>query len=119
DENKPIRCSDCGGPQFDDLILIWRPAERSRRDGLIEERHRKVAKIEQPRVDSGALLEMLKNPLCRLFRKPALTRAADDYGNSDHVVFLLLIDVHDFRRYATIPVRTNSTSEAAGTAPAN
>jgi hypothetical protein len=29
---------------------------------------------------------MLNNPLRRFFRKPALTRAADDYRNNGHVL---------------------------------
>src|SRR5260370_823259 len=57
DENKPVRCGYCGGPAFDDLILIRRAAGHRRSEGLIKEGHRKVAKVEQPGVDSVALLE--------------------------------------------------------------
>ena len=63
---------------FDNLTLVRRAAGHRRRQRLIKEGHRKVAKIEQPRFDSIALLEVLKNPLRRLFGKPALTRGADD-----------------------------------------
>jgi hypothetical protein len=45
-------------------------------------------KIQQPRVDSVALLELLKNPLRRFFRKPTLPGAADDYRNADYVLVL-------------------------------
>jgi len=68
----------------------------------------RVAKVEQPRFDSAALLEVLKNPLRRLFGKPALTRAADDYRNSDHAFVL---------KYAMIPVRASSMAGAAGEPP--
>src|SRR5439155_15376220 len=88
DENEPVRCGYCGGPAFDNLILIRRAAGHGRRDSLVKERHRKVAKVEQPGFDSVALLEALKNPLRRLFRKPALTRTADDYRNNGHVLVL-------------------------------
>jgi hypothetical protein len=36
-------------------------------------------KVEETRFNSTALLEILQNPSSRLFGKPALTRAADDY----------------------------------------
>src|SRR5258708_38175902 len=88
DENKPVRCGYCSGPAFDDLILVRRAAGHRRRYGLIKEGHRKIAKVEQPRFDSVAFLEVLKNPLCRLLRKPALARAADDYRDNGHVVVL-------------------------------
>jgi hypothetical protein len=52
-----------------------------RRHGLIEERHWEVSKIEKPSFNPFSLMQLLKNPLRRLFGKPALARAADDYGN--------------------------------------
>src|SRR5579864_8096420 len=88
DENKPVRCGYCSGPAFDNLMLVRRTARHGRRHGLVKEGHRKVAKVEQLCFDSVALLEVLKNPLCGLFRKPALARAAYDYGDSRHVLFL-------------------------------
>src|SRR5216683_6998638 len=69
-------------------MLVRRTARHGGRHGLVKERHRKVAKVEQPCFDSVALLEVLKNPLCRLFRKPALARAAYDYSDSRHIFFL-------------------------------
>jgi hypothetical protein len=51
---------------------------------LIEERHRKVAKIEKPSVDTIALLQVLKNPLRWLFRETTLAGASDYYGNDGH-----------------------------------
>src|SRR6266851_2740386 len=69
-------------------MLVRRTARHGRRHGLVKEGHRKVAKIEQPCFDSVALLEVLKNPLRGLFRKPALARAAYDYGDSRHIFFL-------------------------------
>src|SRR5258708_695897 len=88
DENKSVRGGDCGGPAFDNIVLIRRAGGHRRRQSLIEEGHRKVAKVEQPRFDSVAFLEMLKNPLRRLFRKPALTSASNDYRNGGHVFVL-------------------------------
>ena len=37
------------------------------------------------------LLEVLENPLRRLLRKPDLTSTADEYRNSCHMAFLLLV----------------------------
>ena len=51
----------------------------------------KSRRSSKPRFDTLALLEVLENPLRRLFRKPALASAADDYRNSCHIVFLLLV----------------------------
>src|SRR5207247_2449195 len=77
----------------DNLILVRRAAGLGGRHGLVKEGHRKVAKVEQPRFDSLALPDVLKNPLRRLFRKPALTRAADDYRNIGHVLILLRLQM--------------------------
>src|SRR5713226_5607762 len=69
--------------------MLVRGATRHRgRHGLVKEGHWKVAKVEQTCFDSVALLEVLKNPLCRLFRKPALTRKRHDYRDSRHIFFL-------------------------------
>src|ERR1700682_5201141 len=69
-------------------MLVRRTARHGRRHGLVKEGHRKAAKVEQPCFDSVVLLEVLKNPLRGLFRKPALARAAYDYRDSRHVLFL-------------------------------
>src|SRR6266481_3521498 len=79
DENKPVGGGYCGGPAFDNFILVRWAAGPGRRHGLVKEGHRKVPQVEQPCFDSVALLEVLKNPLRGLFRKPALARAAYDY----------------------------------------
>jgi hypothetical protein len=65
-----------------------RAARHGRGRGLIEERHREVAEIEKLRFNPFSLMQLLKNPLRRLFGKPALACTADDYGNC-HIVFLL------------------------------
>ena len=44
-------------------MLVRRAAGHGRRDGLVKEGHRKVAKVEQTRFDSVALLKMLKNAI--------------------------------------------------------
>jgi hypothetical protein len=49
------------------------------RQGLVEERHWEVAEIEKLRFNPLSLMKLLKNPLRRFFRKPALTCAADDH----------------------------------------
>jgi hypothetical protein len=61
------------------------PAWRAR---LVEEGHWKVPEIEQPRVEATAILEVLKNPLRRLFRKATLAGAPDDRRNNRHVLLL-------------------------------
>jgi hypothetical protein len=45
-------------------------------------------KIEQSRFDSIALLEVLENPMRRLFRKAPLAGAPDDHRNDGHVLLL-------------------------------
>jgi len=84
DEDEPIGLRDRGGPSLNDLILEGRPAGRRRRHWLIEERHRKIAQIEQPRVDSSALLEMLKNPVGGPLRETAFAGTANNDGNDVH-----------------------------------
>ena len=59
DEDEAIGLRDRGGPSLNDLVLESRATRRGRRYGLIEERHRKVAQIEQPRVDAIALLQVV------------------------------------------------------------
>src|ERR1035441_5457785 len=60
--------------------------------GLVEERHWEVTEIERPRFNPLPLTKLLNNPLRRLFRKPALTGAADDYGDGQHLFSTLLDD---------------------------
>jgi hypothetical protein len=67
-------------------VTLGRTAGHGRRHGLIKKGHRRVVKVEQPRVDSVALPELLKHPHRRLLRKPTLPRTADDYGNNSHVL---------------------------------
>src|SRR4029077_8172703 len=83
-ENEPVRRGYFSGPAFDDFILVRRAPRHRRRQSLVKERHRKVAKVEQSRLDSVAFPEVLENPLRRLFGKSALTSTADDYGNRSH-----------------------------------
>jgi hypothetical protein len=51
---------------------------------LVEERHRKVAKIEKPSVHTLALLQVLQDPLRGPFRETALAGASNDDGNDGH-----------------------------------
>jgi hypothetical protein len=53
--------------------------------GWSKKGHGKVPKIEQPRVNADVLLELLKNPLRRLFRKASLAGTPDYHGNNGHV----------------------------------
>jgi len=46
---------------------------------LIEERHREFPEIEKPAFNPLSLVKLMKNPLRRLFGKPALTWAANDH----------------------------------------
>src|ERR1700689_5530832 len=80
-----VRCGYCSGPAFHNLVLVRRTARHGRRHGLVKEGHRKVAQVEQPCFDSVALLEVLKNPVRGLFRKPGVARAAYDYRDSGHI----------------------------------
>src|SRR4249920_973191 len=61
------------------IVFVWRPAWHCRRHGLVEEGHREIAEIEKLRFNPLSLMKLLKNPLRRFFRKPALTGAADDH----------------------------------------
>src|SRR4029077_7143396 len=79
-----VRLRDCGSPFLYDLVLVRRATRHGRRCWLIEERHGKVAKIEKPSVDTLALLQVLQNPLSRLFRETALAGASNNYGNNGH-----------------------------------
>src|SRR5262249_1943659 len=85
DEDKGVRGGDRAGPAFYGFILVGRAAGHRGRHRLGEKRHWKITQVEQPRFDGVALLEVLKNPLCGLLGKPALTRAPDDYRNDSHV----------------------------------
>jgi hypothetical protein len=60
-------------------VLVRRTARHGGWKRLVKEGHRKITKVEETRFNSTALLEILQNPSSRLFGKPALTRAADDY----------------------------------------
>jgi hypothetical protein len=60
-------------------MFVRRAARHGRGRGLIEERHREVSEIEKPAFNPFSLMQLLKNPLRRLFGKPALTCAADDH----------------------------------------
>jgi hypothetical protein len=51
---------------------------------LIEERHRKIAKIEKPGIDTLALLQVLQNPFRGLLRKAVLAGASNNDGNDGH-----------------------------------
>src|SRR6202040_3931875 len=84
DEDEAVGLRDRGGPSLHDLVLVRWATRRGRRCWLIEERHRKVAKIEKPRLESLALLQVLQNPFRGLFRETALAGASDDDGNDGH-----------------------------------
>jgi hypothetical protein len=60
-------------------MFVWWPAWHCWGRGLIEEGHWEVSEIEKLRFDPFSLLQLLKDPLRRLFGKPALTCAADDH----------------------------------------
>jgi hypothetical protein len=60
DEDEAVGLRDRGGPSLHNLVLVRRATRRGRRCRLIEERHRKVAKIEKPSVDTRALLQVFK-----------------------------------------------------------
>src|SRR5882724_3167249 len=79
DEDEPVGLRDLGGPSLNDLVLESRATRRGRRYWLIEERHRIFAQIEQPRIDTIALLQVLQYPLRRLLRETAFPSATHDY----------------------------------------
>jgi hypothetical protein len=66
-------------------MFVRQSARHRWRHGLVEERHGKVAEVEKAGFNPFSLAQLLKNPLSRLFGKPALARAADDYGNC-HII---------------------------------
>jgi hypothetical protein len=68
-------------------MFVRRPPRQCGRHGLVEERHGEVAKVKKPNFNFLALTKVLKNPLSRLFAKPALACPADDYRDSHHVCF--------------------------------
>src|SRR3981189_1158816 len=86
DKDEAVGLRDRGGPSLYDLILVRRATRHGRRRWLIEDRHREVAKIEKPSVDTCPLLQMLQNPLRGLFRKTALPSTSDDYRNDCHAL---------------------------------
>ena len=79
--HEAVGLRDRGGPSLHDFVLVRRATRRGRRCWLIEERHRKVAKIEKPSVDILALLQVLQNPLRGLFRETALAGASNNDRN--------------------------------------
>src|SRR5712672_929505 len=85
DEDEAVGLRDRGGPSLYDLVRVRQAPRHGRRCWLIEERHRKVAKVEKPCVDAVALLQVLQNPLCGLIRETALPCASNDYRNDCHV----------------------------------
>jgi hypothetical protein len=52
---------------------------------LVKEGHRTVAKVEQPRFDVTALLEVLENPPRWFFRKATLSGTPDDHRDYSHL----------------------------------
>src|SRR5258705_11183853 len=88
DEYKSIRGRDLSRPFLHHLVLVRRSSRHSWGHGLIEERHRELSEVEEPSFNTFSLMQLLKNPLSQLFRKPALACAADDYGNC-HIVLSL------------------------------
>ena len=81
--------------------LLWGPVTRTLddrahriREGLDlaetakQERERMKHEVEQLSVDATAILEVLKNPPCRLFRKATLAGACDDDRNDGHALLL-------------------------------
>src|SRR5260370_11402805 len=66
------------------MVAVGRPARKGRGHGLNKERHGKVAKMEQWRMEARLLLQVLQNPLRGLFRKAALARASNDDGDDGH-----------------------------------
>src|SRR5580658_9573536 len=79
DEHKAVRRGGVGSPVLKHVIFVRRAARHSGRHGLVEERHWEVAEVEKPRLNRLSLPKLVKNPLSRLFREPALACAADDY----------------------------------------
>jgi hypothetical protein len=74
-------------------MFLMRAAWHGRGRGLIEERHREVSEIEKPAFNPFSLMQLLKNPLRRLFREPTLACAADDYGNCQIVLSIVTIEL--------------------------
>src|SRR2546427_11999540 len=54
DDDEAVGLGDRGGPSLNHLVLERRATRCGRRYRLIEKRHRKVAQIEQPRIDAIA-----------------------------------------------------------------
>src|SRR5258706_2050664 len=84
DEHEAVGLSDRGGPSLHDLVLVGRAARHGWRQWLIEERHRKVAQVEEQGIDLLAFLQVLQDPVRGLFREAALAGAADNDGNGGH-----------------------------------
>ncbi len=79
------------------VMFVRRSARHSRRRGLIEEGHREVSEIEKPAFNPVSLMQLLKNPLRRLFGKPTLACAANDYGDG-HIVLSPCLQSSSFFR---------------------
>src|SRR5580658_6663191 len=77
-EYETIGRRDLRGPVLNDVVFVRRPPRPGRRHWLVEEGHWEIAKVQKPRFYRFSLLKLLKNPLSRLFREPALACAADD-----------------------------------------
>src|ERR1700730_7324101 len=84
DEDEAVGLCDRRSPSLNAPVLESRAARSGRRYWLIEERHRKLSKIEQPSVDAIALLQVLQNPLRGLFRETAVACASNNDGNHGH-----------------------------------
>src|SRR2546425_12103006 len=84
DDDEAVGLGDRGGPSLNDLVLERRATRCGRRYRLIEKRHRKVAQIEQPRVDAIALPQVLQNPVRGLFREAPLAGASHNDGDDSH-----------------------------------
>src|SRR6266550_4258317 len=66
DEHKTIRRRDVAGPLLNYVVFVGRSARHSWRQGLVEERHRELAEVEEPSFNTFSLMQLLKNPLSRL-----------------------------------------------------
>jgi len=84
-KDEAVGLRDRGGPSLHDLVRVSRATRRGRCRRLVEERHREVAKIEKPSVDTVALLQVLQNPLRGLFRETSLAGTSNNDGNDGHV----------------------------------
>ena len=75
DEDEAVELGDLLLPLLGDLVLRRAPG---RRNGLVEERQRIVAQVENFDVDIAAGARYLRDPFGRLVGKPVRPGAADD-----------------------------------------